>query len=258
METSFIQALLIGLFCFLGAIHTPFLGCTLGWYAIGRPLVAGTLVGLVLGDVQTGMLIGATINAVFIGAITPGGAMAADLNFAGFVGTALAMMTKSSPEVAVSLAVPIGLVGVFAWNAWSTITVFFAHLADKYAQKGKAKGIWITGILFPQILGFIFRFLPCFLVVLFGSQIGDALSQAIPQWLTDALGSIGKMLPAIGMALLLKMMINKFNLWAFFLFGFVAVAVLKISTVPLTLIGLGLAFIVLYLKNNGESKEVEA
>jgi len=255
METNLIQALIIGILCYLGALHTPFLGCTAGWYAIGRPLVAGTLVGLVLGDVQTGMLIGATINAVFIGAITPGGAMAADLNFAGFVGTALAMMTKSSPEVAVSLAVPIGLVGVFAWNAWSTINVFFAHMADKYAQKGNAKGIWISGVLLPQILGFIFRFLPCFLVVLFGQQIGDAISQAIPQWLTDALGAVGKMLPAIGMALLLKMMINKFNLWAFFLFGFIGVAVMKLSIVPLTLIGLGLAFVVLYLKTG---REVEA
>lgn len=255
MEVNLIQAFLIGVFCYLGALHTPFLGCTGGWYAIGRPLVAGTLVGLVLGDVQTGMLIGATINAVFIGAITPGGAMAADLNFAGFVGTALAMMTKSSPEVAVTLAVPIGLVGVFAWNAWSTITVFFAHMADKRAQKGDAKGIWITGILFPQILGFIFRFLPCFLVVLFGSQIGDAISTSIPQWLTDALGAVGKMLPAIGMALLLKMMISKFNLWAFFLFGFIAVAVMKLSIVPLTILGLGLAFVVLYVKNN---KEVES
>lgn len=252
METNLIQALLIGLFTYFGALHTPFLGLTGGWYTLGRPLVAGTVVGLILGDVMTGMLIGATINAVFIGAITPGGAMAADLNFAGFVGTALAMITGTSPEVAVSLAVPIGLVGVLAWNAWSTINVFFAHMADKHAEKGNSKGIWISGIVFPQIMGFVFRFTPAFLVVYYGQQIGVALAEAFPPWLTSALGSIGLMLPAIGMAILLKMMINKFNLWAFFLFGFIAVAVIDLSIVPLTVIGVGFALVILYLKGDKE------
>jgi PTS system mannose-specific IIC component len=256
MEVSLIQAILIGVFTYLGAIHTPFLGCTGGWYSIGRPLVAGTIVGAILGDIQTGMLIGATINAIFIGAITPGGAMAADLNFAGFIGTALAMMVGASPEVAVTLAVPIGLVGVFAWNAWSTITVFFAHMADKYAQQGNVKGIWISGILFPQILGFIFRFLPAFLVVYLGAPMGEAISAAIPQWLTDALGDVGRMLPAVGMALLLKMMITKFDLWAFFLFGFIAVAVFKLPIVPLTIIGFGLALVILYLRSSKEAENV--
>jgi PTS system mannose-specific IIC component len=251
MEVSLLQAILIGLFTYLGAIHTPWLlGATGGWYGIGRPLVAGTIVGLILGDVQTGMIIGATINMVFLGAISPGGAMAADLNFAGFIGTALAMITKSSPQVAVSLAVPIGLVGVFAWNAFSTINVFFAHLADKYAAEGNIKKMKFAGIVLPQLLGFAVRFIPAFLVVYFGSTYGSSISSAIPAWLTTALGTIGSILPAIGMALLLKMMITEFNLWAFFLIGFVAVAVLKISIVPLSVIGIALAFIVLYLRNN--------
>ena len=253
MHVSIWQAILIGLFTYLGAIHTPWLlGTTGGFYSIGRPLVAGTIVGLILGDVKTGMIIGATINMIFIGAITPGGAMAADLNFAGFVGTALAMMAKASPEVAVSLAVPIGLVGVFAWNAFSTINVFFAHMVDKYAETGDIKKMKFAGIVLPQILGFILRFTPAFLVVYFGASLGTSLSTAIPGWLTAALGTIGSILPAIGMALLLKMMINEFNLWAFFLFGFVAVAVLKISIVPLSLLGISLAFIIMYVKNYKE------
>ncbi|SEO86432.1 PTS mannose/fructose/sorbose/N-acetylgalactosamine transporter subunit IIC [Propionispora vibrioides] len=253
MEVSLLQAVLIGLVTYLGAIHTPWLlGATGGWYGIGRPLVAGTLVGLILGDVKTGMIIGATINMVFLGAISPGGAMAADLNFAGFIGTALAMITNSSPQVAVSLAVPIGLIGVFAWNAFSTINVFFVHMVDKYAAEGSLAKMRFAGIFLPQLLGFALRFVPAFLVVYFGAAYGNNLSALIPAWLTTALGTIGSILPAIGMALLLKMMINEFSLWSFFLIGFVMVAVLKISIVPLSVIGISLAFVVLYLRNKNE------
>lgn len=258
MHVALWQAVLIGLFTYLGALHTPWLlGCTGGWYGIGRPLVAGTIVGLILGDVKTGMLVGATINMVFIGAITPGGAMSADLNFAGFVGTSLAMLTGSTPEMAVSLAVPIGLVGAFAWNAWSTSNVFFAHMFDRYAAEGDIKKMKLSGIVLPQLTGFAFRFIPSFLVVYLGGSYGNILANAIPQWLANGLTAVGTMLPAIGMALLLKMMVTKFNLWAFFLLGFIGVSVLKISIVPLSVIGLSLSFIVLYLKDAGKAESKE-
>ena len=46
------QALLIGLFAYLGSKRTPwFFGVTGGWNMIGRPLVAGLIVGIILGDV---------------------------------------------------------------------------------------------------------------------------------------------------------------------------------------------------------------
>ena len=43
------QALLIGLFAYLGSKRTPwFFGVTGGWNMIGRPLVAGLIVGIIL------------------------------------------------------------------------------------------------------------------------------------------------------------------------------------------------------------------
>ncbi len=60
MDTSlFWPALLTGIFCYLGAIETPWLfGMTGGFYIVGRPLVAGLLVGLAFGDVKAGILCG--------------------------------------------------------------------------------------------------------------------------------------------------------------------------------------------------------
>lgn len=47
------QAVLIGLFAYLGRNQVPWLfGTTGGWYGIGRPLVAGLIVGIILGDIK--------------------------------------------------------------------------------------------------------------------------------------------------------------------------------------------------------------
>lgn len=59
-------------------------GLTGGWYLISRPLVSGMLVGLILGDVKTGIMIGVAVQAVYIAMVTPGGSMPADLNFVAY------------------------------------------------------------------------------------------------------------------------------------------------------------------------------
>ena len=52
---STIQVILIALFCYLGAIGS-IVGNTIGWYCLGRPLVASFVVGVIMGDVQTAMV----------------------------------------------------------------------------------------------------------------------------------------------------------------------------------------------------------
>ena len=52
----FFQALIIGILCYLGAVETPWLyGVVGGYYILGRPLVAGLLIGIVFGDIQAGV-----------------------------------------------------------------------------------------------------------------------------------------------------------------------------------------------------------
>ena len=79
----FIQAVLIGIFCYLGALSVPWaFGLTGGWYTLSRPLVSGLIVGMILGDVKTGIIVGVAVQAVYIALVTPGGTMPSDLNFA--------------------------------------------------------------------------------------------------------------------------------------------------------------------------------
>jgi PTS system mannose-specific IIC component len=68
----------------------------------GRPLVSGLIIGVILGDIQQGIIIGAAIQAMYIGLVTPGGAMPADVNFAAWIGIPLAIISKADASYAVS------------------------------------------------------------------------------------------------------------------------------------------------------------
>jgi PTS system mannose-specific IIC component len=248
--TLLVQALLIATFAYLGWLATPYFGgVPIGWYTLGRPLIAGTIVGAILGDIKTGMIVGATINAFFIGAITPGGALAADMNMAGYVGTALAILGKLTPEQAVAAAVPIGLIGTFGWQAFSTLTVYWVHKADRDAENLNLKAFTFDLVWGPQILNFILRFIPVFLVVYLGAPIASNMSALIPEWLGRILTVIGSMLPAVGFVVLVKMMYrNNMFMLGFLLLGFLMVAVLKMPIVAVSMVGLALAGLVWYLK----------
>lgn len=62
-----LQAILLGLVAMLGNAEYLF-----GTSLLSRPLVMGTLTGIVLGDVQTGVTLGATLELAFMGAFSIG------------------------------------------------------------------------------------------------------------------------------------------------------------------------------------------
>ena len=64
----------------------------IGFTMLNRPIVIGPLVGLFLGDLHTGVIIGASLEAVFMGVVNIGGASAAEPGIATAVGTAFAIM----------------------------------------------------------------------------------------------------------------------------------------------------------------------
>lgn len=50
----------------------------IGFTMLNRPIVIGPLVGLFLGDLHTGVIHGASLEAVFMGVVNIGGASAAE------------------------------------------------------------------------------------------------------------------------------------------------------------------------------------
>ena len=104
-----VQALLVGLvvlLCFLGEFY-------LGYTMTRRPLVVSALVGLVLGDLKTGIMIGATLELVFMGVVTIGAATPPDTLTGSALGTAFAILLGQGTELAFTLAIPISFLAQF-------------------------------------------------------------------------------------------------------------------------------------------------
>ena len=72
-----IQILLIALFIYLGSIGS-IVGNTIGWYTLGRPLVASFVVGIIMGDINSALIVGIPLQIMYMGNVTPGGAVAWD------------------------------------------------------------------------------------------------------------------------------------------------------------------------------------
>lgn len=68
-----IEALLLGLVAFIAQSEYA-----LGTSLISRPIVTGLLTGLVLGDMETGIVMGATLELAFIGSFSVGASLPPD------------------------------------------------------------------------------------------------------------------------------------------------------------------------------------
>ncbi|MEG1287115.1 PTS N-acetylgalactosamine transporter subunit IIC [Clostridium sp.] len=230
----FVQALLIGIWAGIAGIDM-FDGLT----HIHRPLVTGLVVGLILGDMKTGLIVGATLELVWMGMVPLAGAQPPNVVIGGIIGTSIAILADLDPSAAVGIAVP------FAVAAQAGITLLFTafspvmHKADKYAAAGDTAGIDKINYMGMGVL-FISYFLCGFLPIFFGADKAADMVAMIPEPLIAGLSVAGGMMPAIGFAMLLKIMLKKEYI-AFLIGGFVLVTWFNISVIGLALIGLAIA-----------------
>ena len=109
-----------------------------------RPLIACTLVGLVLGDITTGIILGGTLELMALGWMNVGAAMAPDAALASVVATILVIVGHQDITAGIALAVPLAAAGQVLTIFVRTITVFFQHLADKFAEDGNSSSAGST------------------------------------------------------------------------------------------------------------------
>ena len=83
----------------------------LGRLNFERPLIVGTLVGLALGDLEKGLLVGASIELISLGVVQVGAAVPADMTLGAVIATAFAILSGSNAETALTIAIPIAILG---------------------------------------------------------------------------------------------------------------------------------------------------
>ncbi|GAB6703715.1 PTS mannose/fructose/sorbose/N-acetylgalactosamine transporter subunit IIC [Streptococcus uberis] len=180
----------------------------------GSSVFAGFIAGIIMGDVETGLWIGGSLQLMVLGVGTFGGASRIDATSGAVIATAFSVAQGIKPEMAIStIAVPVAALMVYTDILGRFSTTYFAHRIDKHVENFNYKGIerdYLMGAL-PWALS---RALPVFLAVALGGGFVQTLVDGIQQvqWLADGLTLAGKMLPGLGFAILLHYLPVKRNL----------------------------------------------
>lgn len=238
------EALIIGLI--FGVLW--FLEKILGAPMIVRPLVVSPIVGFFLGDLETGIIAGATLELIFMGAMTIGAAVPPDSFVGAVLGTAFAIMSKSGPEVAITLAVPIAMLAQSVKIICAILRSWMMGPAMKLAAEAKMNQLMILHLC-GTLLQSVLYFLIGFIAIQFGAPAVEQMLAIIPAKVIAGLQFSGGLLPAVGFAILLQSMIKGKNV-LYFLFGFILVSYLKLPIMAITIIAIVLVFIINFESHN--------
>lgn len=224
-------------------------------FKFGKPVVAGMFAGLIMGDITIGLLVGGTLQLMILGVGTYGGASIPDYMTGAVVGTAFAISSGQGLEFGLAIAVPVGLLMVQLDVLGRFTNTYFQHMADRGAEEGNYRKVELGNLLGIIPWG-LSRAIPIFLALFFGQEIVTTLLNNSPEWLMTGLKVAGGILPALGIAILLRYMPLK-QYWTYAIAGFVAATYLKVPMLGIALIGLVAAGIA-YLRKDPEVVSVTA
>lgn len=207
------QYLLVALVAFMASMDEQLFGITM----LGRPLFTSLFVGLILGDVQQGVIIGA--------AVPP------EVYASGVLGCAFAVITGTGTATAVALALPVSVFLQVWRNFCYAVPGAFAckKIETALANRDLAKANLYHLTIVPLSIG-IPSALLVFCSLFFGADLINNALNAIPQFVMDGLNVASGVMVCIGFALLIRTMgDNKLLPWLFL--GFIMVIYLKMDVV---------------------------
>lgn len=249
MHITLWQAILIGIFYYIS--WSPWF-TYVGFFTFNRPLLAGFITGIILGKPLEGALIGAGINVIYLGFISAGGAQMGDPSFAGYIGTALAIASNLDVKTAMAISVPLGTIATVLWIGKMTINSFFVHWADREVEKGNIDKLPFINVVPPQIALFLLSFIPAMLVAYYGPTAVDGMLKVLNHNVLHVFNVIGAMLPALGIAMNLKLIGNSFTM-PFFVLGILMAVYFKLDIVIISIIGVVLALTITSIKNSNSA-----
>lgn len=215
MQFSAIQIILVFVWSFIiGIDQFDFLE------SLHRPIINGAVVGAILGDLEAGLIVGATYELMTVGNMPVGGAQPANIVIGGTMATVFAIGSGLDINVALGLAVPFSVVGTYIVTLVFTVMSPMMGVADKMAAKGDHKGIVRLNWLAMGALGLLWGVIST-IGLIGGDAMGTALQsvfEAVP-WLMTGLGAAGGMMRFVGFATLLRIMLSN-DRWGIYFAGF--------------------------------------
>ncbi|WP_268888868.1 PTS mannose/fructose/sorbose transporter subunit IIC [Enterococcus lactis] len=247
--TSIISIILVVLVAFLAGMEG-----ILDEFQFHQPLVACTLIGLVTGNLEAGIVLGGTLQMIALGWANIGAAVAPDAALASVASAIILVLggqgVKGVPS-AIAIAVPLAVAGLFLTMIVRTIAVPIVHLMDAAAEEGNIRKVEMWHIIAVCLQGVRIA-VPAAALLFIPAQTVQSFLESMPAWLTDGMAIGGGMVVAVGYALVINMMATK-EVWPFFVIGFVVAAISQLTLIALGALGVALALIYLNLSKMGGS-----
>ena len=232
-----IPAILVSIVALLAAMDEQLFRASM----MARPLFTGPIIGLIMGDLQTGVIIGATLESMFMGSIMVGSAVPPEVYASSILSIAIAIQTGAGTAVALALPLSVFL------QLWRNFCYAIpGSWAGKQIEKAldernlkKANLLHLTVV--PLSIG-IPSALLVFIALFFGADGINSVLNMIPEVVLNGFNVAAGVLSCVGLALLIKIMSNNKILPYLFL-GFVAVMYLGMDVIGVAVVGLCIAFL---------------
>lgn len=213
----------------------------MSWQTFQRPIVTATLTGLFLGDMETGMIMAASLEAIFMGISAIGGSIPADACASSIIAVAYTILTGTDVETGLALAMPIGTLMGSANEMWKPVLAALAPYWERLAGSGRAKAFRTQIIGCGLFLDRLPQTLILFAAIAFGVQGLEHVMNNMPAFIMSGLSAASSMMTGIGFAILISMIWNREIGWFFFI-GYVLQKYLQLPTVAIAIIAGVMAF----------------
>ena len=137
---SIISMVLVVVVAFLAGLEG-----ILDQFQFHQPIVACTLIGLVTGNLEAGIILGGSLQMIALGWANIGAAVAPDAALASVAAAIILIkggnFTTDGIAVATATAIPLAVAGLFLTMIVRTISVALVHSADAAAKDGNIAAV---------------------------------------------------------------------------------------------------------------------
>lgn len=208
-----------------------------------RPIIAGPVVGLMLGDFQTGVIMGASLEGIFMGVSAIGGSIPSNALLGTIIAVSYTVLSGADIETGLAIAMPIG---VLVSSFGSFFTPLFAATSpywEELAASGNTKKFIVYNVLFTVIGYNIMDCAIIFASVAFGTEALQGFLNAVPAFVSTGLSAASGIMIGVGYAILLSMLWRK-DIVFYLIVGYVLTVYGNVPTMGVALVGAFLAIFV--------------
>ena len=233
----------------------------LAWQTCTRPIVTAVVTGLLLGDIKTGIIMGASLEAFFMGISAIGGSVPADACASAIIAVASTVLTGADVETGLALAVPIGTIMASVNELYKPVLASFAPYWEKVCAKGDVGSYKIQLTAFALLVDRLPQAIIIFLAVAFGVEGLQAFLASMPGFVMRGMSAASSMMTGVGFAILTAMIWDA-QIGVFFFAGFVMAKYMGLPTLAIAILAFTVAITYFFIQksiidNKGTVKAAE-